>query len=237
MGSATECFHGTINLPKSLIGLESHELPHEFFPTTKCVPDEGICFTGLTQSKGVQVASFGCWPKQAEVYSNGLAWYGTPECKNEVNRLLCLCLSSLCNNFLPDQTEFSPQLEDTQAILVISLFILAIILVFCCTWHCLCLFCKKYKISLPKSQAVYDLEKGVVKNITLENPMYNMYPTPPPLMRMCSAPATMVNSVHQGLGSSFVLPALKLKESFKNLENIGLPQIKKKRLPRKETEV
>lgn len=85
MGSATECFHGTVNLPKPLIGLESNELPHEFFPTTKCVPDEGICFTGLTQSKGVQVASFGCWPKQAEVYSNGLAWYGTPECKNEAS--------------------------------------------------------------------------------------------------------------------------------------------------------
>ena len=78
-----ECFEGTVSFPLRDIYLE---LPEALLPQTKCSPDEGICYTGLTYSKGFQVVSFGCWPRQSY---ESLAWYGVPECKNEVFKIIC----------------------------------------------------------------------------------------------------------------------------------------------------
>ena len=89
VGTAEECFDGTVSLPLSDI---YYELPQSLLPQAKCSPDEGICFTGLTYSKGFQVLSFGCWPRQSY---ESLAWYGVPECKNEV--LMTIVLKCLDN--------------------------------------------------------------------------------------------------------------------------------------------
>ena len=80
LGSATECYDGVVTL---LADTDTSDLT-SVLPGTRCTPQEGICYSGLTYSKGVQVASFGCWPGQTDVYGYGIAWYGTPECKNEV---------------------------------------------------------------------------------------------------------------------------------------------------------
>ena len=81
MEGPERCFSGTVTLPDSISSIS--ELPHSLLPLDTCQSEQGICFTALTQSQGVHVASFGCWPTQ----SNGdfsIAWYGVPECKNEV---------------------------------------------------------------------------------------------------------------------------------------------------------
>ena len=82
MEAPDRCFSGTVTLPSSISN--TGELPHSLLPPDTCEADQGLCFTALTSSQGVQVASFGCWPTQSSGdYS--IAWYGVPECKNEVS--------------------------------------------------------------------------------------------------------------------------------------------------------
>ena len=77
-----ECYEGTVSLPLSpepglpdLAGLLS---------SSTCEPSQGICFSALTHSMGRRVATFGRWPRQSQS-GDSLAWYGVPECKNEVS--------------------------------------------------------------------------------------------------------------------------------------------------------
>ena len=80
-GEAAWCVEGTVSLPQDpglAAGLAS------LLPGGSCQPEEGICFSSLTSTQGgLQVASFGCWPPQAQT-EDSIAWYGVPECKNEV---------------------------------------------------------------------------------------------------------------------------------------------------------
>ena len=80
-GEAAWCVEGTVSLPQEpglAVGLAS------LLPGGSCQPEEGICFSSLTSTQGgLQVASFGCWPPQAQT-EDSIAWYGVPECKNEV---------------------------------------------------------------------------------------------------------------------------------------------------------
>ena len=78
--SSMECYDGTVSLSlepglPDLSGL---------LASSTCEPAQGICFTALTQSQGRRVATFGCWPRQSQS-GDSLAWYGVPECKNEVS--------------------------------------------------------------------------------------------------------------------------------------------------------
>ena len=82
MEAPDRCFSGTVTLPSSISNIS--ELPHSLLPQDTCDSDQGICFTALTSSQGVQVASFGCWPTQSSG-DFSIAWYGVPECKNEVS--------------------------------------------------------------------------------------------------------------------------------------------------------
>ena len=121
---AVECFQGSISLPP-----HSTSLP--LLPLTRCTPDEGICFSSLTNGGGQTTAQFGCWPRQTDMQ---LAWLGVPECKNEVGRLICLCLESLCNGFLPSMNETSPEGGDLQALamlfLVLVLLVMLVVVIF-----------------------------------------------------------------------------------------------------------
>ena len=78
-----ECYDGTISLP---LGQGPDLEVSGFLPSATCHPKEGICFSALTHSQGAQVATFGCWPRQSQS-GDSLAWYGVPECKNEVRSL------------------------------------------------------------------------------------------------------------------------------------------------------
>ena len=110
IGSASECFEGVLTLPRGEDDIQ--ELPPPLLPDSRCAPVDGLCFSSLTHSKGSRVLSLGCWPSQS---SESLAWYGAPECKNEVHKRLCLCLSTLCNKVLPQpRDDNNPELEETQ---------------------------------------------------------------------------------------------------------------------------
>ena len=80
--SSMECYDGTVPLPLS----PEPGLPDlsGLLASSTCEPAQGICFTALTQSQGRRVATFGCWPRQSQS-GDSLAWYGVPECKNEVS--------------------------------------------------------------------------------------------------------------------------------------------------------
>ena len=70
-------------------------------------------------------AQLGCWPSQSTMK---LAWLGVPECKNEVGRLMCLCLETLCNGFIPSPSENSPEGGDLQGLMMIVLVLILIVM-------------------------------------------------------------------------------------------------------------
>ena len=76
-----ECYEGSVTMPLS----PEHGLPDlaGLLASSTCEPSQGICFSALTHSMGRRVATFGCWPRQSQS-GDSLAWYGVPECKNEV---------------------------------------------------------------------------------------------------------------------------------------------------------
>jgi len=111
---ATECFLGTFPLqPDTTLPL----------PSARCTPENGICYSSLSRGGGQATAQLGCWPRQA---SGQLAWLGVPECKNEVERLVCLCLETLCNGFVPSSSEIVPEGGDLQGIMMLFLFLLLV---------------------------------------------------------------------------------------------------------------
>ena len=75
-----ECYEGTVSLPLS----SGPDLGDLSGLLGSCEPEQGVCFSALTHSQGHRVATFGCWPRQSEA-GGSLAWYGVPECKNEVS--------------------------------------------------------------------------------------------------------------------------------------------------------
>ena len=72
------CYDGTVSLPL----LPDPSDLSELLTSSTCEAEQGICFSALTQSQGLRVATFGCWPRQS---GDSLAWYGVPECKHEVS--------------------------------------------------------------------------------------------------------------------------------------------------------
>ena len=74
-----ECYEGRVSLPP---GTESSQLlPSSLLPESTCQSLTGLCFASLTRGQSVTVLSLGCWPQQHHLQ---LAWYGVPQCKNEV---------------------------------------------------------------------------------------------------------------------------------------------------------
>ena len=252
LGEAARCVEGTVSLPPGPALAASLA---SLLPRGSCQPEEGICFSSLTSTQGgVQVASFGCWPPQAQT-EDSIAWYGVPECKNEVtsrkikpsssflkssfytclfqfNRLLCLCLSSLCNSFLPSMDDDDPELEDTQALIIIVVIILITVLIFCFSSCLLCKACNSGRVSERGGPLTSkELEAGYCRAA-------RDTAVAPPLMRMCSAPASMMGPAPAIRPIVFRpnLHSVKLKESLKQLEILTLPSRKDQR-PKKETEV
>jgi len=117
---ATECHAGHFPLTP-----DSNSLP---LPRAKCIPEGGICYSSLSHGGGQVTAQLGCWPSQ---YSQQLAWLGVPECKHEVGRLICLCLETNCNNYLPSVSDIVPEGNDVQAgivgLLVVALVSLVVV--------------------------------------------------------------------------------------------------------------
>ena len=72
------CYDGIVSLPL----LPDPSDLSELLTSSTCEAEQGICFSALTQSQGLRVATFGCWPRQS---GDSLAWYGVPECKHEVS--------------------------------------------------------------------------------------------------------------------------------------------------------
>ena len=158
----------------------------------------------------------------------------------QFNRLLCLCLTSLCNQFLPSFEDSDPELDDTQALVIICITITLTILVLCSGWCLLFKYC-------PSSDRVSDKAKLVTKDIEvagrgLVNDLYrDLEPIPPPVLRMCSAPASMMGPLKTDKRNYTITikPNYcdhKFKESFKKLETFTLPS-KPKEQPKLETEV
>ena len=146
--------------------------------------------------------------------------------------MLCLCLSSLCNSFLPSMDDDDPELEDTQALIIIVVILLITVLIFCFSSCLLCKACNSGRVSERGGPLTSkELEAGYCRGA-------RDTAVAPPLMRMCSAPASMMGPAPAIRPIVFRpnLHSVKLKESLKQLEILTLPSRKDQR-PKKETEV
>ena len=161
----------------------------------------------------------------------------------QVNRMICLCVTSLCNKFLPKSQEDNPELEDPQAFIIIGLIVLIIILISCASSKFLFKFCKKLASSDKSSLVTKDCEKG---GFGVDNVLYHVFqefpPAPPSVKRMNSAPAAMTGVKHPDIRVRFInvkpsYPTAKIKESLKSLETLHVSSIKPKPNSRIETEV
>jgi len=136
-----------------------------------------------------------------------LAWLGVPECKNEVGRLICLCLESLCNGFLPSKTETSPEGGDLQALAMFFLVLVLLVML-------VVAICSLQKLARKHTMKDRDDVEGGEDNTANSymqrselhlSPYYNFPSSPPqcsgspaPLLRMCSAPARLPSSKQLG---------------------------------------
>jgi len=200
---AVECFHGTFPIqPDSTLPL----------PTERCTPEDGICYYSLSRGGGQATAQLGCWPTQSSVQ---LAWWGIPECKNEVERLICLCLETLCNGMIPTAKEIIPEGEDVQGLVMLVLILIPVVMI------ALAIYCM-YKLKLTKnlnSDHNAQLEKGEKENymqqeqgsfygghLSPRDYSYHLCFTtsphisqcsPVPLIRQSSAPARLKRTSHR----------------------------------------
>eukprot|EP00092_Neocalanus_flemingeri_P023816 GFUD01025841.1.p1 GENE.GFUD01025841.1~~GFUD01025841.1.p1 ORF type:complete len:271 (+),score=65.22 GFUD01025841.1:202-1014(+) len=188
---ATECYDGSIPLHP-----QATTLP--LLPTARCVPEGGICYSSLSRGEGQATAQLGCWPRQT---ARRLAWLGVPECKNEFGRLVCLCLETLCNGFLPRANENSPEGGDLQGLAMLLLALLLLVMLGVVIWSLVKLI-KRHAMKLRG-----DVELGQDNPTSYMqrepspyqiSPFYNFPSTPPnscgspaPLLRMSSAPASL----------------------------------------------
>eukprot|EP00092_Neocalanus_flemingeri_P018055 GFUD01019540.1.p1 GENE.GFUD01019540.1~~GFUD01019540.1.p1 ORF type:complete len:281 (+),score=67.90 GFUD01019540.1:204-1046(+) len=198
---ATECYDGSIPLHP-----QATTLP--LLPTARCVPEGGICYSSLSRGEGQATAQLGCWPSQT---ASRLAWprqtttnrtgLGVPECKNEFGRLVCLCLETLCNGFLPRANENSPEGGDLQGLAMMLLALLLLVMLGVVTWSLVKLI-KRHAMKLRGEEehgqdnptSYMQREPGLYQI----SPYYNFPSTPPnscgspaPLLRMSSAPASL----------------------------------------------
>jgi len=133
-----------------------------------------------------------------------LAWLGVPECKNEIGKLICLCLDSVCNGFLPSTNgESSPVFGDLQGLTMTFLVLLLLVMLVVVLWS----LGKNIKRHTRKAKV--DEESGLDNSSTYLqreiSPCYNHPPTPPtqsgsptPLLRMSSAPASLPSPTQSG---------------------------------------
>jgi len=198
---ASECFLGTIPLLPDSTTLT--------LPSARCTPEGGICYSSLSRGGGQVTAQLGCWPRQT---SGQLAWLGVPECKNEVKRLVCLCLETLCNGFVPSTSDIVPEGGDLQGmVMLVILLLLGVMLavVLSCVYRLVIKkhgkedrtelekgekedsYCQKAERSLPHGDHCPSSDQypyhppppWVVQHIN--------QPVPVPLIRMASAPARL----------------------------------------------
>ena len=87
MEKTGRCYSGTVFLGN--LFSDVFEVSQSLLPENTCYPDDGICFSAITQSHGTNVATFGCWPS-VQYGDNSISWYGVPECKNEVSMIICV---------------------------------------------------------------------------------------------------------------------------------------------------
>ena len=151
---------------------------------------------------------------------------------------MCLCLTNLCNKFLPSFEDSDPELDDTQALVILIVIITVLLLVLCSCWCLLCKYCSSHdKVSDTAKLVTKDAEAGDRGRV---NDLYrDLERVPPPVLRMCSAPASVMrpHKVDIGPGTRIItvkqnLNEHKFKESLKQLESITLPN-----KPKLETEV
>jgi len=133
-----------------------------------------------------------------------LAWLGVPECKNEIGKLICLCLDSVCNGFLPTANgESSPVFGDLQGLTMTFLVLLLLVMLVVMLWSL------GKNIKRHTTKAKVDEESGLDNSSTYLqreiSPCYNQPPTPPiqsgsptPLLRMKSAPASLPSPNQSG---------------------------------------
>ena len=190
---AKECYLGTIPLRPDSSTLS--------LSTARCIPEDGICFTALSHGGGQTTAQLGCWPSQSTMK---LAWLGVPE----VGRLMCLCLETLCNGFIPSPSDNSPEGGDLQGLMMIVLVLILIVMLIV-VFYSLNKLIKKWHV-----KGHTDLENGDNSSYAqghaspyqiATSSFYNYPPSPPdsqgspaPLLRMSSAPAYLPSPSQSG---------------------------------------
>lgn len=140
-------------------------------------------------------------------------------------------------------------MEETQAMIIISIFVLSLVVVLVGVCLIVNRCCRLGgNIVIDDSDKLVNTENG---HPGLDNALYHVYNPhihegqyPPPVVRMYSAPAqllhsTMNNNLELTLNRNLVRPgtASMIKNSLKQLETIQIPSPVKKKLPRVETEV
>ena len=213
---ASECYLGTIPLLP-----DSTTLP---LPSARCTPEGGICYTTLSHGGGQATAQLGCWPSQSSMQ---LAWLGVPECKNEVGRLMCLCLETLCNKFLPSASEITPEGGDLQGgVMVLLVLLLGFMLTV--VFYCLYKHMKHDKSDVENRDDVSYMQEEDKSPYQIAPTHHYNYPTTPPnsqgspapLLRMASAPARLKSPSWSGdqvqLSSDFGREATRKTEVNRN---------------------
>jgi len=130
---ASQCYMGTVALDPGTSTLAtiatlptSSTSSSTSSATFTCSPAEGLCYYSISRAEGRVTAQLGCWPSQ--VYQPR-AWLAQPECLHEVDRLVCLCTSDLCNLRLPEWEEEQPEGTQGQFLLVLLLLLLCLAMV------------------------------------------------------------------------------------------------------------
>jgi len=181
---ASECYQGTIPLQP-----QSTTLPLPL-PTARCIPERGICYTSLSHGEGQATAQLGCWPSQTTKH---LAWLGVPECKHEIRKLICLCLESLCNGFLPSANGgSSPVFGDLQGLTLTFMILVLLVVV---AW----IIGKIIKNHTRKDKTDEEQGHDCFSSFLKEDSSLLLSPTSPPikygnpapLFRRSSAPASL----------------------------------------------
>jgi len=174
---ATECYHGIVRLLHNTTNLD--------LPSVKCAADQGICFSSLTHGVGQAIVQLGCWPLHI---TKQVAWLGVPECKKEFGNVVCLCLEPLCNGFIPSHSDRSPEGGALQGGIIGALMVmLVVVLLGVATWMVL----KLVKRPTTCSEKMEDVEDVQDDSFRSSTSVCNIPHPPAPLMKTCSAPASL----------------------------------------------
>merc|ERR1712025_138186 len=58
-----------------------------------------------------------------------LAWWSVPECKNEAEGLVCICLKTLCNGIIPTTKEILPEGGNVQDMVMLVIILLPVLMI------------------------------------------------------------------------------------------------------------